>query len=82
MGISWKLNCSFCGKNRDDVEKLIAGPSVYICNECITVSYEILDDKNQLLLPNDEKDIPTPSEIHKYLDDYIIGEFDNKGGGK
>jgi ATP-dependent Clp protease ATP-binding subunit ClpX len=72
------LNCSFCGKNRDDVEKLIAGPSVYICNECITVSYEILDDNNHPLLSNDEEDIPTPTEIHKYLDDYIIGQDETK----
>lgn len=72
------LNCSFCGKNRDDVEKLVAGPSVYICNECITDCYGILDDKHPLLLQNDEKDIPTPTEIHKYLDDYIIGQEETK----
>lgn len=72
------LNCSFCGKNRDDVEKLIAGPSVYICNECVTVSYNILDDTNNQSSPSDEKDIPTPTEIHKYLDDYIIGQDETK----
>ena len=37
------LTCNFCGKNRDQVEKLIAGPSVYICNECVTISYDIID---------------------------------------
>jgi len=43
MTTEQSLNCSFCGKSRDNVEKLIAGPGVYICNECITISYEILE---------------------------------------
>jgi len=72
------LNCSFCGKNRDDVEKLIAGPNVYICNECITISYDILDDRHQHSIVNDSSQIPTPSEIHKYLDDYVIGQDETK----
>jgi len=72
------LNCSFCGKNRDDVEKLIAGPSVYICNECITISYSILDDKNLDLSVPDDKHVPTPRELHKFLDEYIIGQDETK----
>jgi ATP-dependent Clp protease ATP-binding subunit ClpX len=72
-----KLNCNFCGKSRDQVEKLIAGPSVYICNECISISYEILDDDQHLLL-DDLVDIPTPREIHEYLDLYITGQEEAK----
>ena len=40
------LTCNFCGKHREDVEKLIAGPGVYICNECVTISYEIIEKEN------------------------------------
>lgn len=72
-----KLNCNFCGKSRDQVEKLIAGPSVYICNECISISYEILDDDKHLLL-DDPDDIPTPREIHDYLNLYITGQEEAK----
>ena len=70
------LTCNFCGKKRDEVEKLIAGPSVYICNECVTISYDIID-KN----PDDNnldgwsyEDIPKPLEIKEYLDEYVIGQ--------
>lgn len=72
-----KLNCNFCGKNRDQVEKLIAGPNVYICNECISISYEILDDDKHLLFEELE-DIPTPREIHDYLNLYITGQDEAK----
>jgi ATP-dependent Clp protease ATP-binding subunit ClpX len=72
-----KLNCNFCGKSRDQVEKLIAGPSVYICNECISISYEILDDDKHLL-SEELEDIPTPREIHDYLNLYITGQDEAK----
>ena len=72
-----KLNCNFCGKNRDQVEKLIAGPNVYICNECISISYEILDDDKHLLF-EELVDIPTPREIHDYLNLYITGQDEAK----
>ncbi len=72
-----KLNCNFCGKSRDQVEKLIAGPNVYICNECITISYEILDDRDFQPL-HDVGDIPTPKEIHDYLNQYITGQDEAK----
>jgi ATP-dependent Clp protease ATP-binding subunit ClpX len=72
-----KLNCNFCGKSRDQVEKLIAGPNVYICNECISISYEILDDDKHLLL-EDSGEIPTPREIHDYLNQYITGQEEAK----
>jgi ATP-dependent Clp protease ATP-binding subunit ClpX len=74
-----KLNCSFCGKSRDQVEKLIAGPSVYICNECVSVSYKIVsqeleDDTDKPQLDS----VPVPSEIKAHLDDYIVGHNDVK----
>jgi len=70
------LTCNFCGKSRDQVEKLIAGPNVYICDECVTISYDIID-KN----PDDinihglsYEEIPKPEEIKEYLDEYVIGQ--------
>lgn len=73
-----KLNCNFCGKSRDQVEKLIAGPSVYICNECISISYEILDDEQFDAKLAEYSDIPTPREIHDYLNIYITGQEEAK----
>ena len=73
MSDSKLLNCSFCGKSRDSVEKLIAGPSVYICNECITLSYNIVQ---KVIKPEDNlrlDTLPAPSEIKAHLDKYIIG---------
>lgn len=73
------LRCSFCGKSRDNVEKLIAGPSVYICNECIVLSYNIVK-KSQEETPEElsQDKIPTPSEIRAHLDEYIVGHSDAK----
>lgn len=74
------LSCSFCGKNREAVDKLIAGPSVYICNECITLSYNIIvnekpaRDDEELSLEN----LPQPLEIKKFLDEYIVGHENAK----
>lgn len=73
-----KLNCNFCGKNRNQVEKLIAGPNVYICNECISISYEILDDDKNRFYVDESMSIPTPTEIHNYLDKYITGQHETK----
>jgi ATP-dependent Clp protease ATP-binding subunit ClpX len=66
------LNCSFCGKSRDSVEKLIAGPNVYICNECIVLSYNIVQKIDK---PEEEFDftLPSPKEIKEHLDEYIVG---------
>lgn len=79
--------CSFCGKSHSEVKKLIAGPGVYICNECIDVCSTILrkelaggdsgsslDDASQTL----EEGIPTPAELCEYLNDYVIGQDDAK----
>jgi len=73
------LQCSFCGKDRDNVDKLIAGPNVYICNECIVISHDIVvadseSDKNTLSF----EDIPSPEEIKEYLDSHIIAHNETK----
>tara|TARA_R110001592_G_scaffold1805_12_gene10856 strand:+ start:5360 stop:6637 length:1278 start_codon:yes stop_codon:yes gene_type:complete len=70
------LTCNFCGKNRDQVEKLIAGPNVYICNECVTISYDIIDKSPDDLNTSSMvyEDIPKPQEIKNYLDEYVIGQ--------
>ena len=82
-----RLKCSFCGKTQEQVKKLIAGPDVYICDECVELCNEILDEE---FLENKEKTeepekkeadltkLPKPHEIKKYLDDYIIGQDDAK----
>ncbi len=67
------LSCNFCGKHRNEVNKLVAGPDVYICNECIELSYKIIDDEfteEDLQLDN----IADPKEIREYLDKYITGQ--------
>jgi len=69
------LKCSFCGKGQEEVKKLIAGPTVYICNECIELCNEIIADelsveKETESLPK----LPTPKEIHAFLNDYVIGQ--------
>lgn len=71
------LNCNFCGKNRDQVEKLIAGPEVYICDECIKLSYNIVTQKEVTELTQVNK-LLTPQEIKQYLDEYIVGQHEAK----
>ena len=73
------VRCSFCGKRSEDVRRLIAGPGVYICNECVQLCMGILDEgEEQLTAPGlmyDALDeIPTPKDIHAVLDQYIIGQ--------
>tara|TARA_Y100001970_G_scaffold17277_1_gene19526 strand:+ start:598 stop:1854 length:1257 start_codon:yes stop_codon:yes gene_type:complete len=69
-----KLNCSFCGKVQDEVKKLIAGPSVYICNECVDLCNDIIEEeiKNIEDAPYDE--LLSPLEIYNQLDEYVIGQ--------
>ena len=84
-----KLKCSFCGKTQDQVKKLIAGPEVYICDECVELCNEILDEEFFEAKEKEgsvegetsekaEKPIPKPHEIKEYLDQYIVGQDDAK----
>ena len=66
--------CSFCGKTADTARRLIAGPGVYICDECIIVCTKILDDEEQVLSTEFQDEVPKPQEIKKYLDQYVIGQ--------
>lgn len=70
------LCCSFCGKSQREVKKLIAGPSVYICDECIELCNDIIAEESQKdhLTPGSEKKIPKPDEIKQFLDQYVIGQ--------
>ena len=67
------LYCSFCGKSQHEVRKLIAGPTVYICNECVELCMDIVQEDHRNLIAQGD-DIPTPKSIFKTLDDYVIGQ--------
>ncbi len=69
-----QLKCSFCGKSQDQVRKLVAGPGVYICDECIELCTEIVEEELGHEEELDLKDIPKPKEIHSILDQYVIGQ--------
>ena len=68
------LECSFCGKKRHDVRKLIAGPNSYICNECVSISHKIINEDYDTAPDMELEDIPTPQEIKDYLDEYVISQ--------
>jgi ATP-dependent Clp protease ATP-binding subunit ClpX len=72
------LRCSFCGKSQNEVRKLIAGPTVYICNECIDICIEIISDDAQQEAAAARPPLPKPSEIKTFLDEYVIGQEDTK----
>ncbi|AEB76799.1 ATP-dependent Clp protease ATP-binding subunit ClpX [Clostridium botulinum] len=69
-----QLKCSFCGKGQEQVKRLIAGPGVYICDECIDLCSEIIADEFEENTQVDISSLPKPSEIKTYLDDYVIGQ--------
>ncbi|MCW8858520.1 MAG: ATP-dependent Clp protease ATP-binding subunit ClpX [Deltaproteobacteria bacterium] len=71
-----QLTCSFCGKSQDEVKKLIAGPTVYICDECIELCNDIIDEESRLdQSPDSEtKKLPKPVEIKDILDEYVVGQ--------
>lgn len=73
-----QLKCSFCGKNQDQVRRLIAGPGVYICDECIELCSEIIADEFEDNIQLDVNTLPKPAEIKGYLDQYVIGQDDAK----
>lgn len=72
------LRCSFCGKSQNEVKKLIAGPSVYICNECIDICNEIINDDENAESTSLRTSLPKPLEIKSFLDDYVIGQEETK----
>ncbi|ETY73971.1 ATP-dependent Clp protease ATP-binding subunit ClpX [Lactiplantibacillus fabifermentans] len=72
------VNCSFCGKSQDQVKKIVAGPGVYICNECIDLCKEIIDEEFSEEQSHELTDIPTPKEIVDELDQYVIGQNEAK----
>ena len=74
-----QLFCSFCGKNQSEVKKLIAGPSVYICDECVSLCNDIIkEDLTEKDKEETEKKLPIPAEIKSTLDEYVIGQNDAK----
>ncbi|HUX52266.1 MAG TPA: ATP-dependent Clp protease ATP-binding subunit ClpX [Spirochaetia bacterium] len=66
--------CSFCGKNADFARRLIAGPGVYICDECVNVCKKILDEEDDVLTTEFLDEVPNPQNIKDYLDQYVIGQ--------
>ncbi|WP_405741060.1 ClpX C4-type zinc finger protein, partial [Anaerovibrio slackiae] len=73
-----KLVCSFCGKPQDMVRKLVAGPGVYICDECIELCNEIVDEEVREQDDDEVRGLPKPKEIKSILDQYVIGQEDAK----
>ena len=73
------VRCSFCGKAQENVKKIVAGPGVYICDECVElcnsiIEAELYDDENAGYNINEIDNLPTPKEIKEILDDYVIGQ--------
>jgi len=68
------LYCSFCGKSQHEVKKLIAGPTVFICDECVELCMDIIREENKTTLAKSGDGVPTPSDILGTLDDYVIGQ--------
>ena len=68
------LYCSFCGKSQHEVRKLIAGPSVYICDECVELCNDIIREELEDASMGERERLPTPQEIHEFLDEYVIGQ--------
>jgi ATP-dependent Clp protease ATP-binding subunit ClpX len=68
------LYCSFCGKSQHEVRKLIAGPTVFICDECVELCMDIIREEHKTTLVKSRDGVPTPADICKVLDDYVIGQ--------
>ena len=81
MTIDRNIRCSFCGKTQDEVDRLIAGDGVFICNECIDVCYNIINDGVKPARKSEKNEdffLPKPKEIKEYLDEYVIGQENAK----
>ena len=72
------IKCSFCGRGQDEVSRLVSGPSVYICSECIKLCNDILDGEADRDLPVGREGLPKPAEIKRILDEYVIGQHEAK----
>ncbi|MDJ0949590.1 MAG: ATP-dependent Clp protease ATP-binding subunit ClpX [Alphaproteobacteria bacterium] len=72
------LYCSFCGKSQHEVRKLIAGPTVFICDECVELCMDIIREENKSSLVKSRDGVPTPSDIYDVLNDYVIGQLHAK----
>src|SRR5690349_2922822 len=68
------IRCSFCGRGQDEVARLVSGPSVYICSECVKLCNDILEGESEREAPSSSGQLPKPSEIKKILDDYVVGQ--------
>ena len=68
------LYCSFCGKSQHEVRKLIAGPTVFICDECVELCMDIIREEHKTTLVKSRDGVPTPRDISNVLDDYVIGQ--------
>ena len=68
------LYCSFCGKSQHEVRKLIAGPTVFICDECVELCMDIIREEHKIGFVKSKDGVPTPKEIREVLDDYVIGQ--------
>ena len=68
------LYCSFCGKSQHEVRKLIAGPTVFICDECVELCMDIIKEENKSSIVKHQDGVPSPKEIYNVLDDYVIGQ--------
>ena len=68
------LYCSFCGKSQHEVRKLIAGPTVFICDECVELCMDIIREEHKTTLVKSSDGVPTPADICSVLDDYVIGQ--------
>ena len=78
IGETEKLRCSFCNKGQADVRRLIAGPTVFICDECVEVCNDIIADDNRFEVQGGRSSLPVPTEIRKFLDEYVIGQDQTK----
>src|SRR5512134_2890303 len=68
------LKCSFCNKSQRDVRKLIAGPTVYICDECVDICLDIIAEEKETEEPDGRVRLPKPVEVKAFLDEYVVGQ--------